>query len=124
MTTKEMLDQLAELRASTGSVATPFQDKITALLGPEMTETIAVLNLEMAEAVAETLEEMAALEQQIKDAVLAGGTSVKGTHLQAVLSKGRVTWDVKALDGYAEANDVIKQWRKVGKPSVSIRETK
>ena len=107
-----MLDQLAGLRTDLDTLMEPYEQRLAAI------------NQEILEVTLILVPKIAALEQQIKDVVIAGGASVKGTHLQAVWSKGRVTWDVKALDGYAEANDAIKQWRRVGKPSVSIRETK
>jgi len=49
---------------------------------------------------------------------------VKGRELEAVYVKGRISWDNKALDGYAAAHPEIGAFRKQGDPSVSIRGVK
>jgi len=64
------------------------------------------------------------LIEVINKAVLESGGSIKGEKLQAVFSKGRITWDAKSLSGYALAHPEINELKKVGKPSVSIREIK
>lgn len=66
-------------------------------------------------------QEISELEAQVKSLVLEDGETAKGGSLQAVYTKGRVTWDTKALDGYAKANPAIAEYRKQGDPSVSIR---
>lgn len=60
----------------------------------------------------------------VNEAVLEKGESIKGEKLQACFSKGRTTWDTKALVGYAVAHPEIDKLKKAGKPSVSIREVK
>ncbi len=60
-------------------------------------------------------------EEQVKDWVKSAQTSVKGEYLQAVYSKGRTTWDSKALDGYAVTHEEILQFKKTGAPSVAIK---
>lgn len=64
------------------------------------------------------------LEAEIKAEVLSLGASVKGMDLQAVYSKGRVSWDDRGLSGYALGVPAILQFRTEGKPSVSLREIK
>lgn len=64
------------------------------------------------------------LESEIKDAVIASGSSVKSLSLQAVYSKPRETWEGAKLSAYAIACPEILAFRKVGQPSVSIREVK
>lgn len=74
---------------------------------------------------AERLNDMdiavSAAEANVRIAVLAVGKSVKGAHLHAVYSKGRVSWDSKGLDGYAVAYPEVLKFRSTGEPSVSIR---
>jgi len=65
-----------------------------------------------------------AAETRVKTLVGGVGETVKGEHLMAVYSDGRVTWDTKEMDGYMVAHPEIKQFRNVGKPSVAIREVK
>jgi len=64
------------------------------------------------------------LERNIRSSVLAEGSSIKGTRLQAVYVKGRTTWDSRLLQGYAVAHPEIEAFKKVGNPSVSIRARK
>ncbi len=65
--------------------------------------------------------ERSLLEAQIKAVVLEAGQSIKGTHHHFTWSKPRVSWDTKALDGYAKAHPEITQFRREGDPSVSVR---
>lgn len=58
----------------------------------------------------------------IKDSVITFGASVKGTKYHAIYTRGRETWDGKALNGYSAGHPEILAFRKVGAPSVSIRE--
>ena len=69
-------------------------------------------------------EKMAALTTRIKEDVLRLEESVKGQWLQAVLAKGRTTWDTKKLEGYAIAHPEIERFKKTGNPTVSIRKRK
>jgi len=64
---------------------------------------------------------IAELEEQVKQAVLQEGDTVRGGALQAVYSKPRVTWDSKQLDGLMIVIPELAQARRVGQPSVSIR---
>jgi len=71
------------------------------------------------EALAETLTQM---ESSIKEDVKVLQESVKGTHLHAVYSKGKVSWNDDQLLGYAAAgHPEIKAFRSEGAPSVSMR---
>lgn len=79
----------------------------------ELIETIAVISGKAAGRV-----------DKINIGVLEKGESIKGELLQAVFSKGRTTWDTPALAGYAIAHPELNKLKKVGKPSVSIREVK
>jgi hypothetical protein len=71
----------------------------------------------------ETLEHEARhLEADIKAAVIAHGASVKGARLHAVYVSGKVSWDDRALQGYAAAGHAeILTFRSLGKASVSLR---
>ena len=106
---QRMLDALDELQAQKIILATPLQEKITALTAERDQLT---MNLD---------ESIMTLTANIKGAVLDLGKSVKATHLQAVWSKPRVSWDTKSLDGYAVAHPELFAFRKEGIPSVSIR---
>lgn len=66
----------------------------------------------------------AELTSQINEAVIISETSIKGSLLHAIFSKGRTTWDGAKLEGYAAAHPEINVFKKTGSPSVSIREVK
>ncbi len=75
-------------------------------------------------AIAELLTTAAETESEIKEEVLTGGATVKGTSLQAVFNRGRVSYDAKGLDALAVVKPEVLNFRKEGEPSVSIREVK
>jgi hypothetical protein len=106
---QQMLDALDELQAQRTVLAAPLQEKITTLTAERDHLT---MDLD---------ESITTLTADIKAAVLDLGNSVKATHLHAVWSKPRVSWDTKSLDGYAVAHPELFAFRKEGKPSVSIR---
>lgn len=63
-------------------------------------------------------------EAAVKQVVAEHGQTVKGQFLQAVWSKPRITWDAKALDGYALNHPELFAFRSESRPSVSIRAIK
>jgi hypothetical protein len=66
-----------------------------------------------------------ATEEQIKALVFQAGATIKGKRYQAIWSKPRVSWD-SGLEDYLLGSDpeALKRYRKIGKPSVSIRQVK
>lgn len=64
---------------------------------------------------------VAELEEEITQEVLKHGATVKGTRVQAVYYKGRISWDSKSLDRYAAAHPEVMQYRKQGEPSIQLR---
>ena len=79
------------------------------------------IDVEFSDKTAALDENIAELKEEIKTDVINFGQSVKGEFAQAVYSKGRVSWDTKALDGFCKAHPILNDFRKVGEPSVSIR---
>src|SRR5262249_47051942 len=65
--------------------------------------------------------EVRELEDAVKEAVLALGRSARLGEIHAVYYRGRVTWDSTGLDDYANAHPEVRQFRKVGNPSISLR---
>jgi len=66
-------------------------------------------------------EEMTDVRKQITDAVRLLEVSVKSERMIAVWSKGRTSWDDRALQGYATAHPELLSFRKQGAPSVTIK---
>jgi hypothetical protein len=87
-------------------------------------EELAALDDEYQPLLATSAERLAALEEDIKAEVARHGASVKGAHVQAVFTRGRVSWDTRGLDGYARAHPEVLSFRKEGEPSISLRVVK
>ena len=115
------LDQLSELYAQRDLSTLEKQRMIDAILTPEIKAKIAEIEAEFSGKSEVVSEKIAALESEIKEAVKLNGASIKGQFLQAVFTKGRVSWDSKSLDGYLKAHPELEEFRKEGEPSVSLR---
>jgi hypothetical protein len=123
MTSKieSMLDRLAEMRAAIDAINLRFDDLRDKVLTPEQKQELADIEAERATTIEAATSGTATIEAEISEEVKALQKTVKGAHLMAVYSKPAVTWDTKALTGYAAAHPEIEQFRKVGNPRVSIR---
>ena len=86
--------------------------------------TIAVANAQLTQASLPYDSQIAVMKMQIQQAVLEIGKTVRGSALMAVYSKGRVTWDTRALDGFAAAYPELLPFRRQGEASVTFREVK
>lgn len=121
---EKLLDQLAELRSAIDVAMLRMNDAIDSVMTPEQKAAIAEIRLEYAPMIEEATAKATALEDEVKAAVVKHGATVKGSRLQAVFTKGRVSWDAKALDGYILKEPALAAFRSEGKPSVSIRSAK
>ena len=119
--TQQLLDQLAELYAQRDLASLEKQRLIDNILTQEIKAQIADIEAEFSGKNETVNDAIANLEAQIKEEVKQSGSSVKGQFIHAVFTKGRVSWDAKALDGYAKAHPEIAEYRKEGEPSVSLR---
>ena len=120
MTTVELLDQLAELRAAADFYRVTWEQKRDEVLATVKTQ-LADLDAEFEPMLCGAQEKIIETEARVKEAVLTEGKTVKGARLMAVWAKGRVSWDTKKLDGLMIALPQLKECRSEGQPSVSIR---
>ena len=116
------LDEAAKLRGVIESYQQEQNDLVERALRID-TEVFARW-VEIKQALDVLMERNSVLIKILVEEVLKGKVSVKGEKLQAIFSAGRQTWDTKALGGYALAHPELEKLKKVGKPSVSIREVK
>lgn len=123
-TLSTQLDALADLQASLTALQLEKQAAIDATIPPDVKAELESIELEFSTAAAIAEAKINALTEQIKNAVLENGATVKGTFLQAVYTKGRVTWDGKQLDGMMALIPGLAAARKEGAPSVSFRQLK
>jgi hypothetical protein len=121
MNTQEKLNRLAELQAQVDAIRLHYEELRTSIIPAEIREQLAEIDAEASTEQQAASAGIDALTAEIKADVIAGGATVKADHLQAVYAKGRVSWDTKALDGYAAGHPEIAPFRKEGEPSVSIR---
>ena len=115
------LDQLFEARAKL-DVLRDERERECAVVMEVVRPQLIAINERWKPLLTASTDAITALENEIKRDVLAAGATIKGAHLQAVWAKGRESWNAAALTGYAAAHPEIAQFRKVGEPSVSIRE--
>lgn len=122
MKIEEKLDKLAVFYNQRDRVEMSKQEAINMILTDEIRQQLQDIEEEFALQTESVNKNIKVLENEIKDDVVMESKSVKGSFLQAVYSKPRVTWDTKALDGYAVANPDLLLFKKSnGVPSVSIR---
>jgi hypothetical protein len=124
MNTIEKLNKLSDLQAQADAIRLHFQDLRENIMTPEIKEALADVDAEEVTTLEAVSAGISSLTDEVKQEVISGGASMKGDYLQAVWSKGRVSWDTKSLDGYAVAHPELTQFRKEGEPSVSIRSVK
>ena len=123
MTTQieEKLDMLSEFQSEKDASQLAKQDAIDSIYTPEIKAQLRDIETEFAGR-DETVDEMImVLTAEIKKDVLDHGATVKGEYNMAVFNKGRVSWDNKALKGYAADKPELLQFKKTGNPSISIR---
>jgi hypothetical protein len=112
LTVEDQLDGLTELRVHYAKLASPYEEKIKALEAERDSHCLKVR------------EAIERVEGTVRLGTLMRGATVRGRNLQAVWSRGRVSWDDKFLSGFAVAHPEVLPARKQGDPSVSIRELK
>ncbi len=115
------IEEYSRLTAGISDIEAQKQVLIERVLTPEIKDLLAEIDAEFDPKIAELNQTKAILEAQIKAQVLEAGRTIKGTYHSFVWSKPRVSWDTKALDGYAAAHPEIAQFRTEGSPSVSVR---
>lgn len=115
------LNQLYETKALASRIEAEKNDLIQEAIPTEVHAHISEITEEYDPVIRAADAEIFRLEKLIKEMVSARGETVRGTHLQAVFSKGRQSWDNDALDKYSESHPEILKFRKIGDPSVSIR---
>ena len=115
------LDELASYQAQVDALALQKRELLEAAMPAEVKQRMAEIEAEFSGKAETAQENIATLTAEIKEAVKAEGKSIKGTILQAVYNKGKVTWETKGLDGLIVAVPQLVQFRKEGEPFVTIR---
>jgi len=117
----EKIEKYSDLTFGIDAISQEKQALIDQVLTPEIKEKLAEIDAEFDPKADEIAQQKSMLEAEIKQEILEAGRTIKGTYHSFVWSKPRVSWDTKALDGYAAAHPEIQQFRIEGSPSVSVR---
>ena len=115
------LDELADLQLGQTAIQLRKQEEIDKVITPEIKAKLAEIDAKYLGESADLQARIVDIDKWIREAVLNLGASIKGSRLHAVWNKARVSWDTKALDGYAAGHPEIAQFRKEGAATVSIR---
>ena len=119
----EKIDQLFQLIEDKNNLKEQQKQAIASILSPEQKKKIEEISLAFFHREQSLEIEMNFLEEQVKNEVLQKKESTSGVFLQAIFNRGRVSWDSKKLDGFSVLHPEILNFRKAGKPFVSIRKT-
>ena len=116
------LNTLSEFKAMKDLSDVNKQKLIDSILTPEIRRQIADIETEFAAGTVAITANIDTLVNEIRDLVIANGSSVKGLKLHAVLSPhGKTSWNTAGLEQYAETHPEIKEFKKAGSPYVTIR---
>jgi hypothetical protein len=118
------LSEMADLEAGIDALRFQMEDEIAEIYPVELMAQVDLVRLRYEQDQKQTQARIAELKEKVKAGVLLLGRSVRGVGAQAIWIKPRVSWDTRALAGYAAAHPEIERFRKVGKPSVSIRRSR
>ena len=124
MSIDELMRQLENARAGLDTLIAARDTLKDEAVPANVKAALAEIDEEFAPLIDTATGAYAEAESAVKAAVAEHGATVKGQFLQAVWNKPRVTWDAKALDGYAINHPELFAFRTEGKPSVSIRAMK
>ena len=111
---------LALTRAHLNSVENEYTAARSAVLAKVKAE-LAAVDEAFASRLAEATDHAKTAEQAARDVVLRTGRSAHIAGIRATYTAPRVSWDTAKLDAYAVQHPEIKEFRKVGKPIVSLR---
>lgn len=117
----DKLNRLAQTRAQRAQLSAEKQAVIDCVVTPEIKAQLDAIDREFTATEKDLDYAIAVLETEIKAAVLTQGASVSGSQLQAAWTRGRVTWDTRALDTYSALHPEIRTYRKEGEAFVVIR---
>ena len=116
----EKLDRLASFQAELQVLEFEKQALIDQVLTPEIKARMEEIEAEFARKGEAANQNITRLEGEIREDVLQYGSTVKGVFLRATWNHGRVTWVTNAMENYAKTHPEILEFRKEGKPYISI----
>jgi uncharacterized protein YifE (UPF0438 family) len=111
---------LAEARAAAASLEAEYREARSAVLS-QIRDQLAAVDAAYAERLRDAADAAATNEEMLRALIQRHKHSVTLAGVRAVYSAGRVTWDSKKMEVYAQAHPEVREFRKVGNPVVSLR---
>lgn len=121
---EQALDQISEIHDQVMQLSAERQTALDSVIPAEVKQQMDAVDLEYAGKISAASQNSKELEDQVRAAVLELGESVRGKSIHAIWMKGRVSWDSAKLEGLMIAIPALKEVRKEGDPSVSLRGVK
>lgn len=114
------LERLQSAKAAAVAVQEEYAERRAVIL-EQIQPLLEALDAEFAGRLRATGEEVQRLDAAAREAVLAYGASFRHAGVYAVYNRPRVTWDSRGLVQYMETHPEVGEFRRVGKPSASLR---
>jgi hypothetical protein len=121
MLLKDKLAELENMMYYRQKIEVEKREFAKAIMPAEVKKALDDLDVEFEDKFKSIDEQIKALTDVVKDGVIAQGHSEKSDHINAVYTKPRVTYDSDQLAMLETVFPQIKNAKKVGAPSVSIR---
>ncbi len=117
---KEKLVRLTNLHSAADITRLDYEAK-RAELFKQIQAELDALEAEYQPLLEAAQDNITALENEVRTEVLLHGQSVEGGVYRAVYTKGRISWDNKGIEHYANTHPEVLKFRKQGDPSVTLR---
>lgn len=116
-----LLAELTETQDMVAALQVEYEEMREAAITPAVRAELEAIDAELGERLRHGRSRAETLTARIKEAVVEIGDTVKGGRQMAVFNEGRVSVDVKGLEGYAVAHPEVRRFIKRNKPYVTLR---
>ncbi len=117
-----LLERLSNLHEAEDAARLDYEARRQEILKKVQSELDA-LEVEYQPILDSVQENIETLETGIRTEVLMRGESVSGGAYRAIYTRGRVSWDSKGMEKYAQKHPEVLEFRKEGAPLVTLRLT-
>lgn len=114
------MEALARAKRAAAELTAVYEAKRAAIMEriqPELT----ALDSDFLDRMQRSADDVSRFDTIVREAVLQYGRSFSHARIRAVYARARITWDSKGLQQYAVSHPDVERYRKVGKPTVSLR---
>lgn len=118
---QSLLEWLYALQRQREVLEADRKQLIEQVIPKEVSDKIAEIEADINKSLQPCEQQISELSEKIRAMVLEIGRTVQSQNMSAVFYRGRVSWDDKMLEGLSLAFPQLKEARRVGNPSVTIR---